>query len=310
MAITARDALVTIGLVVAAGAAISVSRPVVANMHHQVKESADVYVLPPPKEVVTLSMGYRSAVADLIWANVLVSQGLHTSDRRRYGNLTGLLDTINELEPTYAPPYEMADALITFQSEETPDSEVRKARQIMERGVKELPLNGRLWRALGGFVAFIAPSSYLHDPKEQAQWRLDGARYLAQASELDVDGASIGWSAFGAVGIFERANERDATIRFLRRNLAVTDDPELRERLQAKLAKYEGEEAAERKKVRLHKKQALRDADVPFMSRAMLDLLGPPRWEAYCAGDAHADDERCAFTWRAWTDLQEQPSGR
>jgi hypothetical protein len=296
--------LVTLGLVLASAAAVSAVRGSLADIHRHVKEESDVYVLPPPDQVVTLSLGYRSAVVDLLWSHVLVSQGLHTFEKRRFENLSLFLDSINELEPTFRPPYILADALFTFQGFEPSHDEVLKTRAVMERGTRELPLDGDLWLALGQFVAFIAPSSYLTDEEEQQQWRLEGAAMLARAAELGGENANLTWQTLGAVGIFHRAGERDAEIRLRLRALAVTDDPELKERLFRELGKLLSEEQKEIS-INLEKKRVeLWRRDLPFVSKSAMLLLGPPVEPARCAGPGHEGDPACAFTWRGWAERQ------
>ncbi|WP_437321940.1 hypothetical protein [Sorangium sp. So ce385] len=301
----ARDALVTAALSAVAAVAIGSVRAPAAALEKRVAETSDVYVLPPPDEVVTLSLGYRSALADLLWSHVLVSQGLHTMERRRFENLTLLLDAINALDPTFREPYLFADALITFQTTTTPHEEVVKAREIMERGVQSRPLDGELWLALGQFVAFIAPASYLTDPAEKAQWRLDGARMLARAAELGGGDANISWQALGGAGILGRAGEREAEIRFLQRTLAVTDDEELKRKIRGQLDVLLGEQAAEAYRRRLDGFSEIWRRDLPFVSKTAILVLGPPRDPAYCAGGAHAEEPRCATTWRAWAERVE-----
>ncbi len=296
----------TLALVVAAAVAITLVRAPLAATNRRVKETSDVYPLPPPRELVVLSLGYRAALADLIWAQVLVSQGLHTEQRRRFDNLVSLLDAINELEPTYRDPYLFAESLITFQAKDTPRDEVLKARAIMERGVANRPLDAELWLALGEFVAYVAPGTYLDDPAEQAQWRLDGARMLARAAELGGDNANVSWQALGGASLLSRAGERDAAVRFLRRTLAVTDDRELKDKIEAQLGRLLGQERDD-VFVRLEAGiRAERHHDLPQVARTEYMLLGPPRDPAYCAGAAHASELACSPTWRAWEERSEE----
>jgi hypothetical protein len=309
-----RDLLLTAGLLLIAILAIAVvQRPLEAE-NRRVKETTDVYALPPPREVVLLSLGYRSALADHLWAHVLVSQGLHTQEKRRFGNLIRLLDAINELEPTFREPYAMADALITFQASATPREEVLKAREIMERGAANRPLDAELHLVLGEFLAFIAPASYITDPAEQAAWRVDGARVLARAAELAGNDSHISWQALGGVGILSRAGERDAAIRFLQRTLAVTDDQELKARIQTQLDQLSGERRSAQRDDLFRRLDegvwALRHRDLPFVARMEYMVLGPPRDPAYCAGPAHALEARCAPSWRAWEEREEAAAGR
>lgn len=297
-------------LLLAAMAALLVAsvRPRLFAWHKRVKEQSDVYFLPPPKQVVALSLGYKAAVADMLWAHVLVSQGLHTFQRRRFENLTRLYDAINELDPTWRSPYLLADALITFQAETTPYEEIVKTREILERGVQHLPHDAEVWLTLGQFVAFLAPYTYLAEehPDEAEQWRIDGARMLARAAELaGGDNSWVGWQAVGAAGILSKAGERDAAIRFYRRALAVTDDEEFRQFLRLRLESLAGEQAMDE---HLHLQDAFRQRvreELPFVTRRLTALvLGPPPAPARCAGPGHGDEPRCAFSWREWGERQ------
>jgi tetratricopeptide (TPR) repeat protein len=282
-----------------AGGLIASVRAPLAERERRVKETSDVYVLPGPDEVVRLSLGYRAALADYLWASVLVTQGLRTQEKRRFENLTRYIDAINALDPQFRDPYRLADALITFQANTTPHAEVLKVREILERGVKNRPLDGELWLGLGQFLAFIAPASkYLESESETQEWREAGARYLARAAELGGENANISWQAIGGVGILNRAGERDAAIRFLRRTLAVTDDDELKEKIRPQLEALMGEEQRELYQRREAAFVELWREDLPFVSKAKMLLLGPPPNPAYCAGGAHALEAACATTWR------------
>lgn len=303
------EALRTLGLVALCALAVALVRGRLFDQHQRIRETSDVYPLPPPPEVVVMSLGYRSAFADVLWAHLLVSQGLHLMERRRYENITPLLDTINELDPTFGDPYRMTDALVTFNANKIPVEDVRKARAIMERGVKNRPLDAELWLVLGQFTAFIAPSSYLTEPAEQEQWRVDGARFLARAAELSGDNASVAWQAIGAARYLGRAGERDAEIRFLERTMVVTDDEELKEKLRARLAvlrdKQRDAERAERF-TRLERGiWDMRHHDVPFVTRLRYMALGPPRDPVACAGAARARDAACAASFREWEERSE-----
>jgi tetratricopeptide (TPR) repeat protein len=271
--------------------------------HQVARDKEDTYFLPPPEQVVALSLGYKAAVADALWAHVLVSQGLHTFERRRFDNLNRLYDAINELDPTWRTPYLMADALITFQAGTLPYEDVLKARAILERGVRELPNDAEIWLNLGQFVAFMAPATYLEDtrPEEAKRWREEGARMLARAAELGAgDQSSVTWQAIGGANILEEAGEREAAIRFHERALAVTDDEELRVYILKKLARLKGERALEEGMRRNAAFDQLRHADLPFVKRDTALLLGPALDPWACAGPGHDAQPSCASSWAEW----------
>lgn len=289
---------------------IAVSRGPAASAHHRVKEASDVYVLPPPEVVKIMSLGHRAAVADYLWATVLVEQGLHTLDRRRFENLFYLVDAVNELDPTFREPYLLIEPLTTFQVNGVAEDDVRRARVIVERGVKNLPNDPEVLVAAGSFIGLMAPSSYLSDPDEQRAWKIDGAALLARAAELGDDRMNVGWQALSGFGLLRRAGKQREAMKFLQRALAGTDDEELRAHIKVmldRMTETEGafEEAEQRKAFLAFRGRQDRFDEIyrktyPLASRTGALVLGPPYDAAYCAGGAHRSDERCAFDWVSW----------
>jgi len=300
-----RDGGVVALLVAAAIGLVGNVRASLAETHKRVKDTGNVYLLPPPSQVKALSLGYDAAVADMLWAHTLVAQGIHLQERRRFTNITRLYDAINELDPTWRTPYRLADALITLQSAAIGFEEVSATRRILERGIQNRPLDAELWLNLGQFVAFIAPSSYLDDhPELIPTWRDEGLRYLERAAELGAQ-SHIGWQALGGASRLAREGKRDAAIRYYERQYAVAEDPELRRTIERHLRKLLGEEHRARVVTRRRAFDALREAEFPWLEDedGVYLLLGP-RLDLGCVGPDHQAD-RCATTWRAWAERLE-----
>lgn len=281
-------------------------RPTVADAHATAVEKSDINLLPPPRQVVTMSLGYRAALADLLWAQILVGQGLRMQERRRYDTIADLIDTINELDPEFRDPYLWSDALINLQVVSTGREDIERTRAIVERGTRNRPLDPDIWRTAGQFIAFTGPGTLIKDPQERENWRRDGARYLARAAELGGDKGYAGWSAVASANILSRQGERDAAIRLVQRTLAVTEDEELRERLQRQLTMLLGEQKAEAYKRRQLMLLEVSRHDLPFVGKTSLHVLGPPFDTAYCAGGQSAEEQRCAITWKAWAAAEER----
>jgi tetratricopeptide (TPR) repeat protein len=290
----------SIALVIVAGLCIFSVRSRVADAHAHAKEASDINLLPPPKEVAIMSLGYRSALADVLWAQVLVGQGLRTIDRRRYDTVADLIDTINELDPQFRDPYLLADALINLQVTAAHREDIERTRMIVERGISNRPFDPEIWRNAGQFLAFTGPGTFIKDPEERNAWRRDGARMMAKAAELGGDVGGAGWSAVASASILNRQGEREAAVGLIQRTLAVTDDEELRERLQAQLRAYIGEQKVEAYKKRQLELLNLSRNDLPFVGKLTMHVLGPPFDTAYCAGGKPETDKRCAITWKAW----------
>jgi tetratricopeptide (TPR) repeat protein len=302
------DKMLTALLLVIAVICIHGVRANVAAAHARAKEDSDVHLLPPPKDVVVMSLGYRAALADVLWAQVLVAQGLRTMDRRRYDTIADMLDTINELDPEFRDPYLWSDALINLQVTAAKKEDIERTRMIVERGTRNRPLDPEVWRTAGQFVAFTGPGTLIRDPEEVREWRHAGAKLLARAAELGGDVGFAGWSAVASASILTRQGERDAAIRLLRRTLAVTEDEELRENLLGQLRYLLGEQQEEAHRKRQAELLELSRKDLPFIGRTALHVLGPPFDSAYCAGGKPATEKRCALTWKDWAKAGEPES--
>lgn len=291
--------LLALALLALAATLIGLVRPKLAADFARVKLTTDVYALPSPDQAIVASLGWRAAMADLLYAHVLVSYGLHIQEKRRFEFVGNYLDTINALDPKFAAPYRYADTLLTLGSVKPREEDYRKARQILERGMDELPFDTALWNTAGQFMAYLAPSQ-LSDPKEGQEWKLAGARRLARACELVGKNENIPFHCITAAGIFSRAGEREATAQFLEKVLAVVDDPEIRALALGYLAKSVGERERDELQWRLDRFVGVWGNDLPFASKDLLLIVGPPFDPAACAGLPARLEPGCAASWRTW----------
>lgn len=287
-----------ISLVVILCAALGVSRlraPLIGKLD-SVKTKNDVYALPPPKQLVVMSLGYRSALADLIFAHTLVASGLHVQERRLFEFAGSYLEAVNELDPKFAAPYRIADGMLTLQAKPVSQDVYRQTRRILERGMAELPFDQSLWALSGQFFAYLGPSVFT-DPKERDDWRLAGARAMARACELVGSHDRIPDQCVVAAGMLLKAGVATAHRELIERMLNASDDPKVRATLQAFLAKAMGNEMRDQSVARREQFQAAWASDLPFVTRGAMLIVGPA-WDAgICAG---LND--CATSWRAWGD--------
>ncbi|HTJ81787.1 MAG TPA: hypothetical protein VL400_08675 [Polyangiaceae bacterium] len=281
------------------------------QLHKQAKETSEVYLLPPPGQLVTMSLGHRAALADLLWANVLVTQGLRMGERRRFETVVPYLDAINELDPKWRDPYRMADSLVTMQTKPATLDEIRATRRILERGVRERPYDAEIWLALGQYVGFIIPNNYLEPyPEEAAAWKRDGAEYLKRAAELSGNDSSIAWGSIGSAHMFAETGRIDRAIEMYQRVLATTDDAELRQDVTNKLKALAGARAVKEQDARALQGAARLEVEKQIKWRRLTGLpvaaaraAGFPRDPALCAGGAKADaalTPECSATWSEW----------
>ena len=282
-------------------------QPRLAHTVHEVKAREDVYALPPPAELKTMTLGYHAAAVDMLWAKLLVEYGIHWGEHREFPDLNNYLDSILELEPDYAPLYHFVSTLLVYRPTRGYEKDARLARAILERGTRERPNDWQVWLEYGQFTAYLGPS-WMETEAERQQWRHDGALAIARAVEL---GASPDRS-IDVASTLKKFGERDAAIRELERGYALTDDPEKQRDIAERLARLEA--AAERDE--LERKRRLIEGDwrvsYPFVSRGQYLMLGPIVDPLKCAGPQEARGETvssnsaCAHDWPTRLSVQTQ----
>lgn len=287
--------LLTLGLAVTLIAAV---RPSLMRTYAGVKQRQDAYWLPGAELTRALSLGYRAALADFIFANVLVSYGQHFQERRRFEFVADYLDAITTLDPKFREPYRLADTLIVLQPERPRREDYVRARRLLERGLEQFPDDGELWLTAGQFMAYLAAGQL--PPAEREAWRLEGARKLARSCELLGSDPNLPRQCVTAALLFNQAGNREAVKGFLEKVLSVSDDPEVHALASGYLGKVAGEAEREHFDERNRQLRALWARDLTFVSRDALLLLGPRFEPARCAGIPSSDLEGCATSFRAW----------
>ncbi|MCU0659379.1 MAG: hypothetical protein MUF64_30195 [Polyangiaceae bacterium] len=296
-----RETLLPVALMIASAAVIQHVRPGLFHAVTRTRETSSVYPLPPPEQLPVLSLGYRSALADGIWASVLVNQGLHIKQRRRFEFASRYFESIFSLEPTYRQPYLLVETILTFGATKTQPQDVLDARRFLEQGLRERPNDAQLHLQAGSFLAYLAPSFLPED--QRPAWRLEGARLMARAGELGASDVNLQWHALASVRTLNRSGERAAAIAFLERIHEMTEDPELRAEVLRQLQSLQAEDAAERAKNSAQRFEEAWRSEFPFVSRAMVLLLGPGVDPAACAGPGKQGRPGCVRAWKQWAEL-------
>ncbi|MCL2824613.1 MAG: hypothetical protein FWD57_11530 [Polyangiaceae bacterium] len=298
-------------------ATIAGTRPTLWSTANKVKESSNVYPLPPPNVLVAASFGYRAALADYLWAHVLVTQGLRMSEKRAFSELPQYYEAINALDPRFREPYRLADSLLTLQIND-PDraASAREARRVLERGIAEFPYDSELHLIYGQFLAYLGPGDLPEGSDEVAQWQAAGAQALIRAGELSSDEATA-FKAISAASMLVRQGEQDAAISFLERLYMVADDEEVREDVGRRLSNLRMGKQASLDYELSKEFDSLWRSELPFAPRAWLSLLGPPRDGWKCSGPmssgpmssgpmssgpmSNSRDSTCFVDWQSWS---------
>lgn len=286
-------ALTAVAIAAAALGAIVAVQPRMASTFHTVKERDDVYILPPPRQLRAATLGYRSAVADMLWAKLLVEYGVHVVEKRPFPDLTKYMDAILALEPGYKPLFRYCDTLIVYHGGGAgTEEDARTARRYLERGIREQPYDHEIWLQYGQFVAFLGPS-FFKNQADRDLWRKEGSEAILRAVELGADADR----ALSAASILSKAGETKALIAQLHRAYALTDDPATREEIAFKLERLQAN--AERESIEHDMKfvESVWRSDYSFLRRGEFMQIAPPVDPLRCAGPGASARKECRRGW-------------
>lgn len=281
---------------------ISFSRPRVAGMHKELGADTDIYAIPQEDQLLLLSLGYRAAMADLLFGRTMVQAGVHFSEHRVFHHLDAYLKGIIALDPKYLDVYVYADTLLNLSTVVMPPENLRIARDIQERGLKEFPHDPQLWLSVGQFIAYLAPQR-LPENEDKREWRLTGARIIEHACHIWSKHEVLPDVCMSSATLFSREGETDAAIRSLERLIAIADDERVRSRAMEKLRRLSGERAARKVEQSTRTLDGLRAQDLPSVSRLRYQLLSPPFDVAGCLGPPAAQQATCATSFYARSEL-------
>jgi hypothetical protein len=268
-------------------------QPRLAETAASVKAREDVYLFPPPQELRVATLGYVAAATDLLWAKLLVEYGTHWAEHRPFPDLNQYLDALMALDSKNKTFYEFVDTLLVYRPIHGTEQDARAARAYLEQGIAALPYDPDVWLHYAQFVAFMGPS-YLPSDAERDKWKEEGAFALAHAAEL---GADLDRSLVASAMLNRQFGEREASIRFLERAYALSNDEGSRAEISAKLEMLQAsrEQDQAQDAIRFIERQWHRD--LPFLNRGEYLLLGPVVDPAACVGTVAASLPGCASSW-------------
>jgi hypothetical protein len=303
-----KNALLTLVFVVTCIAGIAETQTNIVTRMAKVKLRDDVYALPPPDAVVPMSLGYRSAGADVLWVKLLLEYGTHWAKRMYFREGALFADDIIALDPKHRTLFQFIDTILIYQPTDTPSStgsveDYRTARRFLERGLQEFPYDGNMWLRYGQFIAFMAPS-FLKDEAEIERSRVDGAKALTRAAEL---GIAVDRTMVAAT-LLNKAGENRAAVAHLERAYALSEDEQERETIRAKLEALHQAAVVDASGKILKRVDTEWRRAMPFTSRGTYLLVSPNPSTTSCAGRDRALDLDCLRSWAEVVNVL-QPGG-
>jgi len=189
---------------------------------------------PTPRSAPFVSLGYRQAMADLMYVRLI---GYFNGDDSTGDGVADLAESIVALDPRFQRAYDHAANAMTLAKSGVDQGVNLRAIALLEAGYKQFPDDWRL--------PFVAGQIYTQDlktddPKQKRAWDEKGALLLDAATRKP--GAPLGAAAWVAI-MRSKLGEHERAVTSLREMLLVTNDKAAREKLLKALATIESRDA-------------------------------------------------------------------
>ncbi|MFO0681262.1 MAG: hypothetical protein U0234_04385 [Sandaracinus sp.] len=232
----------------------------------------DRYYLPTPVWLEVFSLGYREALADLIWIRMLVYYGDELVHRGAERHVFDYADAILALDPDASMVYRWMGTLGVYRATDVTVEDVERTATIMERGAARYPNDGQLaWRT-GALLAFELPPFYREDPAAQRRARERAVPYLVRATEL---GAAPPYAMLTSSSLLLRIGHAEEAATHLEEMYSAVEDPALRAEIAARIESLRSGAFAEAFVEENRRFEERWGREMPYAPAALYDLVGP-----------------------------------
>ncbi|MET0385434.1 MAG: hypothetical protein ABW321_05720 [Polyangiales bacterium] len=234
----------------------------------------DVYYLPPNDYLVAGSLGYRAALADLIWMKALIYYGEELSHRGPVAHLYRYGDALLALDPDWKRVYRWIASCALYRTGTVGIDDARSAIRYLEVAARRFPDDGELaWDLGANYTHELAPM--LTDPAEREEARRKGLEYLEAAA---LRNAGPPWLALQTASALSALGRNEQAIQHLEDVYATTSDPAVRGDIERRLAALRSQAYAEALRRSSDELEAARRRDFPYLDTTLYLLVGkrPP----------------------------------
>lgn len=267
-----------------------VTRRAAFDRHQAARTYEDVYYLPAAQTLPVLSLGFRQALADILWCRSLVYFGEELVQRGAVRHVFDYTDGILALDPDFRAVYPwVATAAIYRPGDVDVDTGLRAA-DYLRRAVERWPEDGELQWDYGSLLRFeLAP--LVTDPVKKRALLERAAPHLEIAARL---GAGPAWLAINSIDLLNKLGRTEQAIRHLTEMHATVPEGPIKEELARRLDALRFHTFVEGMRAADAAFEKARARDYPYLSPGLFLFVGKrsPAHPADVLTALYEDDER------------------
>jgi hypothetical protein len=225
-----------LALLPAFGAATVLSHHGLQQARDEFPRDQDVLYLPPAEHLGPMSLGYREALADLIWIRAVIFAGDQVG-ASNYAWIMEYLEAIYSLSPSFRRPYAWGGVAFIYNGQDVDRAMVDRAIALYRRGLEHFPEDHELLFAAGMLLTRDVQTVAGYSEAEKRAAMDEGAAMIRKAAAF---GAPPLVRELAATLVSEGGADQLA-IQFLESQLLQTQDENHRRLLKQKLERLLGE---------------------------------------------------------------------
>jgi len=274
--------LIVAVLLIAALAGVRSLRSRAMNQFLATQTYEDIYYLPPPDWLEVMSLGYRRALADLIWLRALVYFGDEFMNEGEVKHVHNYGESMLKLDPDFRRVYSWVGVAGVYTPKGSPPEFIEQAVDVLRRGVQRFPNDGDLaWDAGATIMYELLPHLPKDDPS-RARLEAEGNEHMMAAARL---GAGPDWLVITNATSLRKLGENDRELRHLEEMYALVRDTKVKAEIEVRLSQLRDEAYAEAFRRANEEFEERRLAEFPYMPSALYFFVADPIESSVGVGD-------------------------
>lgn len=255
---------------VALALAVRTLRLAAFAQHRAGQHYEDIYYLPNAAWLPVLSLGFRQALADLIWCKSLVYFGEELGHRGQVQYVFAYTDAVLALDPSFRSAYVWVATAAIYRPVAVSLENGLRAARYLERATQRWPDDGELQWDYGSLLRFeLAPLETDRAKKRALLER--AAPHLEAAARL---GAGPPWLALNNAELLNKLGRTEQAIHQLEELRGTVQDDEVKRDIDRRLEQLRRETYVQAAQVAIDDFEQAHARSYPFLSPGLFLWVG------------------------------------
>jgi len=233
----------------------------------------DIYYLPPPQWLQVMSLGYRRALADLVWLRALIYFGDEFENRGAVKHVFNYGDSMLVLDPDFERVYRWIGVAGVYTPEGSPIEYLERAVAVLRQGAQRFPDDGKLAWDTGATISYELLPRLPKDHPNREQLQLEANEHMMAAARL---GEGPEWLVLTNATLLHKLGQSEREQRHLEEMYAIVRNPDVKAQIELRLSRLRDEAYAEAFRNANAEFEERRQQEFPYMPSSLYFFVAEP----------------------------------